>query len=280
MGRRGQGPGVSVRPSVQGGREAYPRRRPLRIFPGQDGGGLADRGDMGAGRVMAEEDSSFPSADESCNAPASRNGVVPESRLAMASAGTEPPLKVATVYQDPLTRHWATELWDRVGRSIGQMCGVNPGRLASDGSPGLCRRRPGGSRSGRAGGFGARRAENGRRVCTVWIDAWLPKRAGREGALVALIGVPGQPDAQSGRAHKYLETVARQGRPGFHAAGAQAAGGAVSFLSLGRIASVANTPGGPAERAQPAPARGLKYPGDSTIERAARRADHLAPPRA
>jgi hypothetical protein len=44
-----------------------------------------------------------------------------------------------------------------------------------------------------------------------WIDAWLPKRAGRGGALVALIAVPGVPDAQSGRAHQYLETVARKG---------------------------------------------------------------------
>jgi hypothetical protein len=44
----------------------------------------------------------------------------------------------------------------------------------------------------------------------VWIDSWLPKRAGRGGALVALIGVPGRPDSQSGRAHQYLATVARE----------------------------------------------------------------------
>ena len=43
----------------------------------------------------------------------------------------------------------------------------------------------------------------------LWFEAWLPRRAGRAGALVALIGVPPQPDIQSGRAHAYLETVAR-----------------------------------------------------------------------
>jgi len=43
-----------------------------------------------------------------------------------------------------------------------------------------------------------------------WIDTWLPLRAGRAGALVALLGVPPRPDAQSGRAHAYLEAVARR----------------------------------------------------------------------
>ena len=44
----------------------------------------------------------------------------------------------------------------------------------------------------------------------VWMDALLPSRSRRPGALVALIGVPPQPDAQSGKAHQYLESVARK----------------------------------------------------------------------
>jgi hypothetical protein len=44
----------------------------------------------------------------------------------------------------------------------------------------------------------------------VWIDAWMPRRTRRPGAMVALIGVPPQPDPQSGRAHKYLEAVSRR----------------------------------------------------------------------
>ena len=48
-------------------------------------------------------------------------------------------------------------------------------------------------------------------ILRVWIDAWMPRRAGRDGALVALIGLPSRPDAQSRRAHQYFEAVARQG---------------------------------------------------------------------
>jgi hypothetical protein len=38
----------------------------------------------------------------------------------------------------------------------------------------------------------------------------MPRRAGRAGALVALLGVPARPDALSWRAHEYLEAIARQ----------------------------------------------------------------------
>ena len=43
----------------------------------------------------------------------------------------------------------------------------------------------------------------------VWIETWLQRRAVREGALVALIGVPAQPDTQCGHAYQYLQSVAR-----------------------------------------------------------------------
>jgi len=48
-----------------------------------------------------------------------------------------------------------------------------------------------------------------------WIDAWLPRRRRDGGALIALIGVSGQTDAQSERAMKYLRDIARQGRMEF-----------------------------------------------------------------
>jgi hypothetical protein len=44
----------------------------------------------------------------------------------------------------------------------------------------------------------------------LWIDAWARRRAGRKGALVALIGMPAQPDIQSDQAYRYLEGVARR----------------------------------------------------------------------
>ena len=44
----------------------------------------------------------------------------------------------------------------------------------------------------------------------LWIEAWMPRRAGRAGALVALIGVAPPPDVQSGHARAYLENAARR----------------------------------------------------------------------
>ena len=45
----------------------------------------------------------------------------------------------------------------------------------------------------------------------VWIHAWLPRRAGRPGTLVALIGVRALPEVQIGHTRPYLEAVARCG---------------------------------------------------------------------
>src|ERR1019366_2480021 len=44
----------------------------------------------------------------------------------------------------------------------------------------------------------------------VWICSWIPSRAGPACALVTMIGVTPDPDAQSGRAYQYLESVARK----------------------------------------------------------------------
>jgi hypothetical protein len=41
-----------------------------------------------------------------------------------------------------------------------------------------------------------------------WIDAWLPRRRDRVGALVAVIGAPQQPSAFSARIREYLRDVA------------------------------------------------------------------------
>ncbi len=139
------------------------------------------------------------------------NRTVASAQAASFSKETEPALRVATVYQDPLTRHWARELWDRVGQLVGQ--------------GGICHQ------SWKIGDLTDAQAYTGAvqaateadvlvvsvrdagelpiNLC-VWIDAWMPRRAGRAGALVALIGVCPQPNVQSGRVHAYLEAVARR----------------------------------------------------------------------
>jgi hypothetical protein len=49
----------------------------------------------------------------------------------------------------------------------------------------------------------------------VWIDAWLPRRTSRAGALTALIGAEEPRDTQSFRTREYLRAVARKARLDF-----------------------------------------------------------------
>ena len=129
----------------------------------------------------------------------------------MAPNETEPALKVATVYQDPLTRHWATELWDRVGQLVGQGSICHQSWKISDlTDPCVFMDAVGAAAEADVLVVSVRDAGEVPISLYVWADAWVPSRVGRAGALVALIGVPPQPNAQSGRAHKYLETVARK----------------------------------------------------------------------
>ena len=111
-----------------------------------------------------------------------------------------------------LTRHWATELWDRVGQLIGSGDICHQSWKISDltGGPRLSRTQCRRQREADVLVCRSATPENCHCYLHVWIDAWLPRRAGRAGALVALIGVPPQPDAQSGRAYHYLEAVARR----------------------------------------------------------------------
>jgi hypothetical protein len=137
--------------------------------------------------------------------------MMPSPRAASAARKIEPALSVSLVYQDLLTRDWAEELWNRVGQLVGQ--------------EGVCRQ------SWQIGDLvdarvfadaveaaakadvlvvSVRDAGNVPANLEFWIEAWMPRRAGRAGALVALIGVPPQPDTQSGRVHACLENAARR----------------------------------------------------------------------
>ena len=141
-----------------------------------------------------------------------------EQRLRIANgvptAPDEPDrlLSVAVVYQDSLTRQWATDLWDRVGQLIG--CGgvhcqawrINELTEAVAFGQAV-------QAAAEADVLVISILDNGELplLLYVWIDAWLPRRVGRPGGMVALIGLPAQPDARIGHAHPYLQAVARRG---------------------------------------------------------------------
>jgi hypothetical protein len=199
-----------VWPSVQGGREALPGSG----FSGATGhyadSGHIDPGELVAGRIVAKTNPVFGSLKTIQQALARRpvNGL---GSVAAASDDNEPALRVATVYQDPLTRYWAAELWDRVGQLIDKGTISRRSWKMSE-----LTETKAFARSVRAAAeadvlvVSVRDEAELPLVMHVWIDAWLPRRAGLAGALVALIGVSAQPDARSGRAYLYLEAVARR----------------------------------------------------------------------
>ena len=124
---------------------------------------------------------------------------------------TEPALRVATVYEDPLTRYWAAELWDRVGRLVGEgdIChqswlinNLTAARTFTDAVEAAAKADVLIVAVRDAGELPAK-------LCA-WIDAWVPQRFGRPGALVAVIGVPSEPDNQYGLVHQYLDSVTRK----------------------------------------------------------------------
>jgi hypothetical protein len=131
--------------------------------------------------------------------------------VATVSKDVEPALSVATVYQDPLTRQWAAELWDRVGQLIddqGVRC--QSWKISELADHGVFLDSVKMAAEADVLIVSVRDAGELPMGLYVWMDALLPSRARRPGALVALIGVPPQPDAQSGKAHQYLESVARK----------------------------------------------------------------------
>ena len=129
----------------------------------------------------------------------------------MESKDAELALKVVTVYQDPLTQHWATELWERVGQLLsGEAVCHQSWKLSSLTDPRIFMGAVHAAAEADVLVISVREDRELPIGLYVWIDAWVPSRNGPAGALVAMIGVPAQPDAQSGRSYQYLETVARK----------------------------------------------------------------------
>jgi hypothetical protein len=120
-------------------------------------------------------------------------------------------LQVLVFYEDPLTRRWTRELWNRVHHLIG--------------SGGICRSawRIGDLARPEVFADAVQAAAKAHvlvislrdvgslpaRFCD-WAEAWVPHRTGDGGALVALIGVHPAPSTASGEAYSYLESVARR----------------------------------------------------------------------
>ena len=135
-----------------------------------------------------------------------------------APAETEPvyALNIAMVYQDALTRKWATQVCDQVTRLAGKdavhctqweisrlndLCVLKDAILMTMVADVIL--------------VSIYDAEELPKDFRVWMDAWLARRYLPAGALIALISVPGELSAQTKPARDYLRAVARKGRLDF-----------------------------------------------------------------
>jgi hypothetical protein len=135
-----------------------------------------------------------------------------------APAETEPgyALNIALVYQDALTRKWATQVCDQVTRLAGKgavhctqweisrlndLCVLKDAILMTMVADVIL-----------VSIYAAEELPNDFRV---WMDAWLERRRLPTGAMIALISVPGELSAQTNPARDYLRAIARKGRLDF-----------------------------------------------------------------
>jgi hypothetical protein len=189
---------------------AYPKRWHPACGSSRERGARRDRSCVGARGGVAQK---HPVLQPPRNT--RRNPMLKRStRLEMpADTSIEPEagLTVVVVYQDSLTRHWATELWDRVGELIGRwdICRKSWG-ISDLAHPTVFPYAVQVAAEADVLVISLRDAQELPAALSLWIEAWLARRVGRAGALVALLGVPAQPNAQSGQAHRFLETVARR----------------------------------------------------------------------
>ena len=136
----------------------------------------------------------------------------------IAPAETEPgyALNIAMVYQDALTRKWATQVCDQVTRLAGKdavhcpqweisrlndLCVLKDAILMTMVADVIL--------------VSIYDAEELPEDFRVWMDAWLARRYLPAGALIALISVPGELSARPKPARDYLRAVARKGRLDF-----------------------------------------------------------------
>ena len=136
-----------------------------------------------------------------------------------APSETEPgyALNVAMVYQDTLTRKWATQVCDQVTQLAGKdavhchqweisclrdLCVLKDAILMTMVADVIL--------------VSIYDAEELPKDFRAWMDAWLARRYQPTGALIALISVPGELSAQTKKpARDYLRAVARKGRLDF-----------------------------------------------------------------
>jgi hypothetical protein len=137
-----------------------------------------------------------------------------EVALAPVEAGKA--LNIAGVYQDSVTRDWATQICRRATRLAEQERVQNSWHdVHSLADPVILLDAVSAALVADVIVVSVYAAEELPLDLYVWVDAWLPRRLLRAGALTALIGVAESPDSQFVRTIEYLQAVAHKAQLNF-----------------------------------------------------------------
>ena len=125
-------------------------------------------------------------------------------------------LNIVGVFQDPVTREWATEAFHRATKLAGEERIQNSWYQASAlGDPAILVEAVRAALAADVIVVSVYAADELPVDLYVWFDAWLPRRRSRSGALAAVVGVDTPLQLQSLRTFDYLEAVARRAQLDF-----------------------------------------------------------------
>ena len=138
--------------------------------------------------------------------------IAPSDGVPIASAEGEHVLNVTMVYQDRTAREWATEMWGRVTQLVGkENISAASWSISDLARPGILVEAVRSAVRADVIVVAVSDAKELPPDLCAWIDVWLPRRVRGTGALVALIGLPEEPDHQAFSTQDYLRAVADNG---------------------------------------------------------------------
>ena len=125
-------------------------------------------------------------------------------------------LTITMVYQDLATREWAADVQDLVAQSVGEgSTRAASWRISDLARPSVLAEAIRSAARADVVVVAVSAAEELPRELYAWIEAWLPRRVGGKGALVALIGLPEAASQRAARVQDYFQAVAREAWLGF-----------------------------------------------------------------
>lgn len=132
---------------------------------------------------------------------------------AIALAQSQCMLNIVGVHQDDVTGEWATQVAHNATQLV-RDCSVRSTwwKIGGLSDPGVLRDAAQAASTADVLIVSIRAAAELPFALYQWVKAWLPRRLPLAGTLVALIGAPEPPGADSSRIGRYLQAVARRGQ--------------------------------------------------------------------